>query len=60
MMNFEARKIINYSGEMTMCESSDDVEYNFCASFKRPSMSFPRSNFRRSNTVPTGSLTWRL
>ena len=47
-------------GEMTMCESNDDLEYNFCASFRRPSIFFTRSPFRRSNTIPTGSLTWRL
>ena len=48
-----------YSGVMTMCESSDDVEYNFCANLKRAAVLFPRSLLRRSVSSPTGSFTLR-
>ena len=48
-----------YSGVMTMCESSDDVEYNFCANLKRAAVLFPRSLLRRSVSSPTRSFTWR-
>ena len=45
---------------MTMCESNDEVEYNFRASRKRASMLFPRSLLRRSISFPTASLSWRM